>query len=249
MGKFNNISRKIYNEIINDVEALKAVALLLYVKYNYPTSVITNYSDHKLAKVAGIHQTTVKKRMSVLADMELIDYANKDFTHIVFKSIRAKQSKQNIRLNKIDFTSVKSIELGLKAMFICEVQRRKNYIEQRVIKANNPVIKKGDKKGYQDFKNARRFCLSRGISNYSDNGISYKYIAKKLNICIASVAKLIKYGVNIELFEKTTHISHYAYVKGMALNAISYLGESNLFSTSKNNNVYSVAANTYKILA
>lgn len=249
MRIFNNISRKIYKEIIGDAEALKAIALMLYVKNLFPTSVITNYTDHKLAKITGIHQTTVKKRMSTLADMDLIEYANKKFTHIVFKSIRSKQSKRNIRLSKIDFSSVKSIELGLKAMFICEVQRRKDYIEQQVVKANNPVIKKGDKNGYRAFKRARKFCTLRGISSYSDNGISYKYIANKLNISIASVAKMIKHGEGIGLFNKTNHVSLYATVKGMAKHFVSTIGENNLFCTLRNNNVYAVSANTYKILS
>lgn len=245
MDRINNLSRSIYREIINDKESLRAIAMLLFVKHKCPSSVVANYSNYKLAKLTGLHQNTVKKRMNILANMELIDYCNYNTTHILFKNVRAKCS--NVKLTNIDMTSVKSIEIGLMAMVVYEIQRTKNFVQQQIINSQNPILKKDDGENYRKFKKAKRFCDKRGLTEFKDNGISYNFIANKIGGSLRTVAKLIKHGVEQGMYKKTTHINYATTIKGGASSAVKMINAKFYFSTKKNNNIYCVSANTYSI--
>lgn len=112
------ISRKIFNENISDADAVKALALLIFVKTKFPTSVVPNFSFYKMKKLTGLHINTIKERMNTLGDMELIDFVGKYNQHVLFKKVRA--PKSNVNFSMIDTSSVKSIELGLRALFLQE---------------------------------------------------------------------------------------------------------------------------------
>lgn len=105
----------------------------------------------------------------------MVEFIGKDRQHLLFKSLKSKKS--NVRIEQIDFSTIKTIGDGLRALFIVEVQLHKEYICQLMMKFNNP--NKSD-----DYKAIRREVRKRGLlnRNFEDNGISYKYIANKLNI-------------------------------------------------------------------
>lgn len=236
------LSRKIFNECIEDEESLKALALLIFVKAHKATSVIANYSTYKLSKLTGAHKNTIKRRINALADMDLIECADVNNKHLRFKKVRAKCF--NINISKIDQSSLKSIELGLKALVIVETQAQKNFLEQQIIKATNP--KSGTP--LKEIKRAKHICRQRGITKFQDNGISYKAIAKKLNSGYGKVSQAIKYGVEHKMFEVKNNIKEiYKNVSNPSV-LMNMLEGRKVFYSSFSHSIYECYANTYKLL-
>jgi len=198
MVKQNNyikrISRELYNECINNTNAIKAIAMLIYIKENHKCSVIKKFTYKRLSIITGLTVYSTKKRMHTLKEMGLYDRIN-DGNDIIFKKIRAKIS--NVRLDKIDMSSIKSIETGLRALYIVEVQRRKDYVKSAVELTNKVHNGKEYKKALKE-----RNRVLRGACKYTDNGISYNYLAKKMNISKKTVSEAIKYGETNGLFKK-----------------------------------------------
>lgn len=94
------ISRKIFNENISDADAVKALALLIFVKIKYPTSVVPNFSYYKLKKTTGLHISTLKKRIETLGNMDLLIFVGKYNQHLLFKKIRAQKSNVNFSVEE-----------------------------------------------------------------------------------------------------------------------------------------------------
>lgn len=237
----NKLSKVLFNKYIGDADAVKALALLVFVKENKPTSVFTNYSIADLSSFVGLSKNTTKKRIDKLSEMGLVSRVGKNGKHLLFKRVRMKCA--NVNVAKIRKDNIKNIELGLKALLVYEIQRSKDWVKQRVYQATNP--KRGT--SLKAVKRAKAFCRKRGITKFVDNGISWKTIAERLGCGFATVAKVINYGITNGMFVKHCHISHYDVAMGTASKYIEYSDKSNLFCTLKNNNVYSYSCNTYSL--
>lgn len=197
MTKYNHIkriSRALYNECIDNTDFVKALAMLIYIKENKKSSVFTKCSYKKISELTGLSIVVVKKRMNTLKNLNLYEYVDND-RNIKFKKIRA--PKSNVRLDKIDMKSVASIELGLRALYIVEVQRRKEYVQSAVNLTDNVH----NMKEYRKAKDVKNKVL-RGTQKFTDNGISYDYLSKKMKISKKTVSDVIKYGVANKMFEK-----------------------------------------------
>ena len=239
---FKKISRKIYNDCIFDADARKALALLIFVKSKKKTGVIANYTHDKLVKLTGgnISKSTIKKRIKKLAEMELVQRVG---NNLHFVRIRA--PKSNINIQKLDTTSVKTIELGLKALYIVEIQNRKEYVKQRFNRAKElerkPFL---TKKEFKEFIKERKFCTQCGFTHFEDNGISVKKIAKDLKVSNQEVLKIIKYGEKQKMFIRKKLISQQY---GEVENASAYVNYSglNVFTTKHNTYVYGYSCSRY----
>lgn len=119
-----NLSRKFFNENISNSKVLKALELLLFVKVNYKSSTIKDFSYKNLSKITGLCFTTLKKRMAILRELELIEFVGKNKNHLLFKSLRGKKS--NINIEALDFSSIKTIEEGLRALFLRKYKSEKS---------------------------------------------------------------------------------------------------------------------------
>lgn len=228
------ISRKLYNEIISDRDARKAFALLIWVKKNKPCSVIPAYSHYKLSKLTGIHATTIKKYINILFNWGACEFVGKG--NLRFNKVRVKYS--NVKIDRIDYSSVKSIERSLCALLIVEVQKRKEYLSQLHKTATDPNRFTSIKK----VKKAKKIVQWRGLKNFSDNGISYRYLTNKLGCSRSKASEAIKEGENLGLFTKTKNVTQ-IYMKN-ALSLPNY-GD---FTFARKNNIYIVGANTYSLL-
>ena len=193
------LSRSIYNSVISNTKDMKALAFLLFVKHNTPCSVIPNYSYYKLSKLTSLHKNTVKNRIETLSSLGLISLDGKNSTHLRFNSVRAKYNSQNVDISALDYTSIKTIELGLQALFIVEVQRKKNFIKQLFEAEKNP-------KNLKKFKAIKTKSQLRGERKFKDNGISYNYISSKLNINARKVSEILSYGEKADFFKKHKNI-------------------------------------------
>lgn len=230
------ISRKLFNEHIADADAVKAIALLIFVKNHYPTSVVPNFSYYKIKKITGLHINTIKKRLNTLGTMELIETVGKYNQHVLFKKIRA--HKSNINFSMIDVSSVKSIEMGLRALFLQEKVCQKNYVKQLIESKHNGHSN-------NEVRKAKAKCDKRGYTDFKDNGISYNYLAKKMNIGLNKVSYVIKYAQKNHIIVKHKNIKQYLYIKGQAKMYVSMRENNKYFAT--NNNVYFISCNTYSL--
>lgn len=230
------ISRKLFNDNLSDTRAIKALALLIFVKTKFKASVVPDFSYYKLSKITGMHIDTVKKRIESLREMNLVAKEGKYGQHLRFNKVRAKKS--NINFSRINKKSVKSIETGLRAMFVQEKICQKNYVKQLMESGDNPKTLKEKKK-------ADEIIAKRGYTGFVDNGISYRYMAKKMKVGLNKVSEIIKYAETNKIVLKHKHIELYARIEGNAKNIVSMLGEENMFATK--NNVYRVGCNTYSL--
>lgn len=231
------VSRYIYNLCIADANRRKALALLIYAKNKLKSSTLARFSYNRLREVTGLHITTLKKRISTLLDMGLIERVGKNGEHLMFCCVRSK--KTNVIIDRISFESVKSVEDGLMAMFIVEVQRRKEYIRQLTEKLHNP-------KNLEEYKVVKRICRKRGWTDFKDNGISYNYIASKLNINLKRAYHIVKCAIENKMINKWNMHKNYLFIKNGAKDYLDFLGNpKNMFASSSN--VFIAAANTYTI--
>ena len=237
----NKLSKVIYNSNIEDRHAVKALALFVFVKENKPTSVFTDYTITALAKFANLSHNTTRKRIKKLEEMGLVERVGKNGKHLLFK--RARVRCANVNLSKIKKDNVKTIELGLKALLIYEIQRSKEWVRQRVYQATNPKVGTPLKV----VKRAKAFCRKRGITQFVDGGLSWKTIAKRLGCGFNKVKEVIEYGESNNMFTKHCHVQHCGIAFGRAQEYVEYSEGNNIFATKKNNNVYSFACNTFSL--
>lgn len=235
------LDKQIWEECLGNSEKTKAIAMFLYVKEHKGASVFPNFSILQLAKFVGLSRNTTRKRLHTLEKMGLVERVGWGERHLKFKKARARYN--NVDISKIDKGSVKSIEFGLKALLICVVQGHKEYIKQRFLQATQP----SKDISLKDVKRARKYIHRRGISDFVDNGISYRYLANKLKVSYRVVSKVIRYGIACGMFVKNCHIQYVDTVKGCASEYVEYSDKPNLFCTKKNNNVYSYACNTFTL--
>lgn len=196
------ISRRLYNGIINDSRELKAIAFLLYVKHYTPCSVVSNYSYYKLSKLTGLHKETVRRRLETLGELNLISIEGKHNNNLRFNKVRAKFNSQNVNISALCFKSVKDVELGLQALFIVEIQKRKNYMKQLFEAESNP-------RNLSKYKSSKKKLTERGLSKFKDNGISYRTLSSRLNINSNKISEIICYGQKKKYFKRHRHFQKF----------------------------------------
>lgn len=237
-----HLSRKFFNENISDSKAVKALELFLFVKTHYKSSTINNFTYKELSKQTKLCFTTLKKRIALLKEFELVEFVGKNKQHLLFKSLRSKKS--NVRIEQIDFSSIETIGDGLRALFLVEIQVRKEYIRQLMMKYKNP--NKSD-----DYKAIRREVRKRGLMNkqFVDNGISYKYIATKLGIGYSKVTDLIKCATERGMLAKKRNakLVYNAAIQGQDVYAVFEFEEDKKHKYVSNGCIYYLGANTYHL--
>lgn len=242
------LNRHIFNITVRNTNARKAMELYLFVKARYASSTIPNFTYKELSKQTGLCYSTLKKRLNILAQLGLIEYIGRNKQHLLFKSSRKK--KYNIKIENIDFSSIKAISKGLCALFIVETQCRKEYIKQ-LLDLYHECKKAGNEylcRKY-NYKKIEKKVRKRGLTGttFQDNGISYKYIAQALKIGYNKVADTIRYAEKYNILKVERRKVRICKEKGCGHAILKYAGEQkNLFSTK--DSVYVVLANRYSLV-
>lgn len=179
-----------------DTDFRKALSFAIYIKSIKGTSVVKEWGYRKLAELTGLSQNTCRKRIATLRDHKLVvEFTHKGKNYIKFRNLRhdtvvTKQGvirtfdAHNSDISRLDFSSVKTIELGLRAMFIYETQKRKDWYMQASVEGLPTKVAK---------KIQKKLC-GRSLSSIFDNGISYSYIARKTKAGRNTVTRIIEYG-------------------------------------------------------
>ena len=213
----NRVSRSLFYQCVGAPEKRKALAFALFVKNARPASVIKGWSYSLLAKITGLTDGTCKRRVHTLAEMGLISFKElRGISYLYFKPLRTMAlvnkltgkhlpvGKFDTRLPNLNNLSIKQIERDLMSMLIVEVQRRKDFVGQRVDSMVNPTDKK-------EYRRAKRYCDRRGYTGFYDGGFSYKGISERLHCGFNTVSEIIKNGESRGLFSvvRSLPISQY----------------------------------------
>lgn len=233
----SKLKRNIYYDCIGNANKIKALSMQLFCMHQLGSHGIKHYTANKLHKLTGLHINTCKKYMRTLKDMGLVVIEGKSNT-LFFRSVRGKHDRRNIVLDgKIDYTSVKSVEYSLNALLIVEIQNQKRYVKQAIESATNGRTP-------SEVKQARRTCRFRRYGRvFSDDGLSYKTIAKKLGVGIQKAFFTVMFGESLGLFHKVKNVVQ-VYCKNAAA-FFAFADHDYTFCTE--HNLYKVGANRYEL--
>lgn len=215
-------------------ELLKAIAMLMFIRKQLGSSILRNYSTNKLVSITGAHASTIKKRIRVLSQYNLVSVTDKT---LVLRSIVSKHAKRNIKLGErfMKYSTLKEVEYSLQAMLVKELQNKKDFAKRTIRNTH------GSSHDYKVVKAARDVARKFGYGNqYVEKGLSYKTIAKRLGVSIKTAVKIVKFAVKRTILKKTTHfLSTYLpkvnYMEGLGYTFTTY------------NYGYTVLANTYAV--
>lgn len=235
----NQLRRYIFYNSRGNANMIKALALAVYIKHNVVSSTITNYTTNKLRNLTGLSYSAITKRINTLKQLGFIKFVGRNNQHLVIGNMTSHCKHRNIDLSKCVVNSVKDIEKSLYAMFMLEIQKRKDFVKHTIQSVNNPSNLEEHKKARQISK---RYGYDREFKEY---GISYKTIAKKLGVCLQKAFEIVKFAIVNNMIVKYKHCKQ-LYVKGIK-NAQKFC-DFNDVTFFTNNNAYKVYANTYELV-
>lgn len=243
------IRRKILNDMYCNPELRKAIAFSLFIKTRAKSSAVQRWSINKLHEITGVSACAVRKRIDTLKALSLVEFTGKNNRCLVFKSLKSHTSHRNVLVPNIEFISnedskknayaqnIKFIEDTLSAMLIVEIQNHKNYAKQMIQQSKRP-------KGLKAYKEAKNACNHFGYGeDFCDNGISYIYITQKLGVSLQKAFNTVKFAVQNGILQKCRNIKKFFYSN------INYIEDMiGNYTYLKNNIVYKVYANNYKLI-
>lgn len=187
----------------------KALAFAILVKDHNTTSTFKDWSYRDIAKAGGVSPNTAKRYVTILRKLHLAASFQKDgHSYLVFKKLRRSKIKNHknhlyhtpksadIALSELDRSSVGTIEKGLAALCVKNTQVQKDHIKRLIKVAYNPS--KHD--GIKSVRRARAVCRKRGWSAFTDNGISYRGLARTFKCSFNTVKKIIAVGESLGMF-------------------------------------------------
>lgn len=215
-----------------------ALAFAIYVKCNTTSSTVQAWSVNKLVKLTGMAASTVKKRIAVLHSFDLIFNEGKGGRNLVFRGLKSSCKRNNISLQSIDIITVKEIERGLEALLVAMIQKRKDYARVQLQAAHNG-------KTLKEVKRAKQKSKQYGWGNeYIEHGLSYSGIAKRLGISVSKAFEVVKYGIGLGIFVKTTH---FLKLHAPGCRNLKEVPMGFTFISKHKDNLYKVNANTYQL--
>ena len=185
----------------------------------------------------GLSKNTARKRLKKLVEMGLVERVGKNGQHLLFKKARKRHA--NVIVSRVHYGSVKETELALRAILVCEIQRSKDWLEQRVFEAYAP----DGGVPYMKRKRALRVCRKRGITTFTDNGISWRTISQRLNCSFSIVRQVLDFGEKNLYFKVNRRIVERNEVREF----LKYSDEQNCFIT-KSGRIFQAYCNTFTLL-
>lgn len=233
----DKVRRRIFRKMYKNKSVTKALALAIFVKNQIKSSTINNFSYNKLRTVTGLHINTLKKRLTTLKSLGLVEFIGTHKQHLCFKSIVSSCDHQNVSIKHGKFDTLKDIEMSLFAYLIVELQRNKDYAKHTIQTAK-------DGHDLEEVKKAKRSCKRYGYGvDFEEWGMSYKGIAKRLGVGIQKAFFAVEFAVKAGLLEKMNRQIQ-RYVKGVG--SICKHIDANFTFCTKDNEYY-ILANAYSL--
>ena len=161
-----------------------------------------------------MHIDTLRRLMCILIDNDLCELVGRNKTTLRLRSIRTKWKSKDMDISFIQFSLTKcengsyegvryvldKIAKEIVAVYILDVNRRRNYAERLVGSSVNPQCK-------DEMLKADKERRRRGYrKTFEHKGISYKGLAKRLGISEQMAFYVVKYAVNSGLLVKRNNI-------------------------------------------
>lgn len=195
---------------------IRELAFLLSVKRRTSTLKGKNLSRIHIAlgEMAGCSSATARRYLDNLAKMGAVSISKSNgYVYAKFGRIRARkvQDKQHrmwwtprhsdIILNESNttFKTYKDIELALRALYIVDKQSVRDFFSQTMKLVGNPD--KGTTA--REIRQAKKILHRYGQENFTDRGMSNKYLRQQLKCGTTSLKNTIAYGETIGLFVRT----------------------------------------------
>lgn len=222
----------------NNNKLVKALSLAIFVKNQIVSSTINNYTIDKLHTITSLHPTTIKKRLNTLKQMGLVKFIGKNKEHMIFESITSSSEHRNVYAEFVMFDNIKDIEKSLYALLVIEIQKTKDFAKHTIQSMKKPS-------NIDEYKKAKKICNRYGYGNeYKEYGISYKYIAKKLGVCLQKAFNVVKFAVEKGFLCKfNRQKQEFSYRIGCT----SKFCENKDYTFCTLNNKYMILANVYSI--
>lgn len=215
----------------------KALALAIFVKSKIASSTVNDFSYNKLHRLTGAHINTLKKRITILRQMGLVEFIGSHKQHLCFKSITSSSEHRNIDIKHIKVDTLKDTEASLFAYLVVELQRKKDFVKHTIQTAKNG-------NNLEQVKKAKRTCKRYGYDEeYQEWGMSYKGIAKRLGVCLQKAFAIVKFAIKQGLIEKTKR-QYQKFVKGIGT-MCKHIDSDFTFCTKDNE--YYILANAYSL--
>ena len=230
-------------------ELRKAIAFSIFIKSRVVSSSVPHWTINKLHEISGVSATTVKKRLRILRQHNMISFIGKGNHCIVFNSLKSHTAHRNISIKDIDFISdslshknenaqnVKFIDNVLTTLLVVEIQNHKNFAKQMIQQSEQP-------ENLKKLKEAKKVCNRFGYSvEFIDNGISYKYMAQKIGCGIQKAFDIIKFATRTRILLKMRSVQKF-YFPGAKFIKEELL---RIFTYIRGNIAYKVGANRYQL--
>ena len=233
-----SIRKKLIYKMYNNGRLVKALSLAIFVKNKIVSSTINNYTIDKIHRITSLHSTTIKKRLNILKQMGLVRFVGKNKEHIVFESITSSSEHRNVYAEFVMLDNINDIEKALYALLVIEIQKTKDFVKHTIQSANNPST-------LDEHKSSKKICNRYGYENeYKEYGISYKYIAKRLGVCLQKAFNVVKFAIERGFLNKfNRQKQEFSYRIGCTSK---YEGYKN-YTFCTLNNKYTILANVYSI--
>lgn len=211
------IARKTYQKVIGNPTARKAIALAILLKDHNGTSVYKGFSYRELSRISGLSPNTCKARIATLVQLHLAEICQfkgqaylklaqlrRGRVEIRTKNMNGKNiirywypKTADVKLDSISRKSIKDIEKGLMAIEIVEITIRKEFVKHAIDLAHNPSPYESTRR----IRRAKKVCDVRGYGeSFADNGISYRYLQRRLGCSSNTISKVVEYGESHKLF-------------------------------------------------
>lgn len=231
---------------VTDKDYVKALALFCFLKENFPSSAIPDYTRDKIRKITGLHSNTIKKRIALLLKLGYVQFKTSKDGAIILKlnKVASKHKERNIDLSNLVYDSVKSVEKSLYAIYIGIIIERKKYAKQVIYEAHNSY-------DLNKLKSAKkREAQLKGVRGskpaFVDNGISYKGLAKRLKVSLQKAFSIVSFATEFDFVVKIKR--QYQLFCRDAMNRFEFCKNDVMkFMFCTKNNLYLILANRYRM--
>lgn len=239
------VSKRILSRAVES-NAVRELAFIIAIKRKTSTVKGKTLSQihNTLGEIAGCSSSTARRYVDTIGRMGGITLRKKNgYIYAEFGKIRAPkiQSKKNGKWwsprhsdvvlfdGNTTFTNYKDIELALRAQYIVERQSTRDFFTQTMKIAGNP----DNGTSAKEIRSARKRLHRYGIKNFSDKGMSNRYLRNKLHCGTSKLAEAIAYGETIGLFSRTMPSIKYIRVgRGMGETAFESSSEFTFYTYS-----------------
>ena len=238
--RYMQVKRTLLFWALGDKSRIKALSLLLVLKSKLgKTQAIPKASQNKIAEIAGVSPSTIKRYIVIWERLGLIEWRGKKKDVLVVGRMAFRTKHRNISLDRLSFKDFKTVYEQFRSLLFLVILSCKSFVKRMIQTVNTS-------KDSEEVKAALKSCnryVKRNKNKefeYQELGISYSKIGQKIGFCKRTAEKIVKIAVKKRWCRKFTHFewTHLPGVNGMYVEG---------FTFTTLDYGFVVKANTYKL--